>query len=119
MARLLTHERLLLVLIVSYFAVCMGLLLYPHYAAALSGHGVFRRALHSLGAQWTGPVDCRGAGGCPDAGARSSRSHARVALAQALERGAPSRTLQELNTLLSDLRSAIAECVEYLRDAVH
>ena len=40
-------------------------------------------------------------------------------LALALERGAPSRTLQELNALLSDLRNAVAQCVEYLRDAVH
>jgi HPt (histidine-containing phosphotransfer) domain-containing protein len=40
-------------------------------------------------------------------------------LAQALERGAPSRTLQELNVLLTDLRQEIARCVEYLRDAGH
>ncbi|MEJ0038352.1 MAG: ATP-binding protein [Gammaproteobacteria bacterium] len=40
-------------------------------------------------------------------------------LALALERGAPSRTLQELSVLLADLREAIAHCVEYLRDAVH
>jgi len=40
-------------------------------------------------------------------------------LALALERGAPSRTLQELNVLLTDLRQEIARCVEYLRDTVH
>jgi len=38
-------------------------------------------------------------------------------LALSLERGAPSRTLQELNALLADLRQEIARCVEYLRDA--
>ena len=42
-----------------------------------------------------------------------------AALALTLERGAPSRTPQELNTLLADLRQAIARCVEYLRDAVY
>jgi CheY-like chemotaxis protein len=40
-------------------------------------------------------------------------------LALALERGAPARSLQELNVLLADLRQEIARCVEYLRDAVH
>ncbi len=33
LARLLTHERLLLVLIVTYFVVCMGLLLYLRHSA--------------------------------------------------------------------------------------
>jgi len=40
-------------------------------------------------------------------------------LAFALERGAPTRTLQELNGLLADLRQEITRCVEYLGDAVH
>ena len=40
-------------------------------------------------------------------------------LALALERGAPSRTLQELSVLLADLRQEIARCVEFLRDTVH
>jgi two-component system, sensor histidine kinase and response regulator len=40
-------------------------------------------------------------------------------LALALERGAPSRSLQELDATLVELRQAIARCVEYLRDAVH
>jgi CheY-like chemotaxis protein/HPt (histidine-containing phosphotransfer) domain-containing protein len=40
-------------------------------------------------------------------------------LALALERGAPSRSLQELNVTLGDLRRAIAHCVEFLNDVVH
>ena len=36
LARLLTHERFLLVLIVTYLVVCMGVLIYLHYAAAHS-----------------------------------------------------------------------------------
>ena len=40
-------------------------------------------------------------------------------LALGIERGAPSRTLQELNVLVADLRQEIARCVDFLRDTVH
>jgi PAS domain S-box-containing protein len=40
-------------------------------------------------------------------------------LALGIERGAPSRTLQELGVLIADLRQEVARCVDFLRDAVH
>ena len=40
-------------------------------------------------------------------------------LALALERGVPSRAMQDLNALLSDLRHAVTHCVDYLRDTVN
>jgi CheY-like chemotaxis protein/HPt (histidine-containing phosphotransfer) domain-containing protein len=42
-----------------------------------------------------------------------------AALALALERGAASRSTQELQATLVDLRRAIDQCVEFLRDTVH
>jgi HPt (histidine-containing phosphotransfer) domain-containing protein len=40
-------------------------------------------------------------------------------LAMALERGAPSQSLPDLAIRLADLRAAITDCMEFLRDTVH
>src|SRR5262245_22359744 len=49
LARLLTHERLMLALVVTYFIVCMGLLVYLRHAAVHSVEGAALSSAHEVG----------------------------------------------------------------------